>query len=188
MPRKRSHTLPPLGSSSAFAPANNAVRPVEAAGRESVGKKSMLRKSVFERMNDTRISFMAGLQVHDDDTDEISSGGSPNAELQKSIAKKSLLQKQQSETEYAETIKHRRASVIMSERVRQSPVAWLACIAVGLATGVADGAMIRLLMELFALKDKLLQWTTEHVSLGTAFFVMLAFCLPLTMIAAIAVM
>ena len=76
----------------------------------------------------------------------------------------------------------------MAEAAKQSPTAWIACIAIGLATGVADGAMIRALIAMFTLKNKLLDWTTENLNVGTAFLVMLSFCLPLTMIAAMMVM
>ena len=147
---------------------------------------------------------MAGIQVHDDDEEaeheherEASQQAPPTKQPERSNdekipaarpRRKSVAMREQSDHEYARSIKHRRASVVLAEAAKLSPTAWLACIVVGLATGVADGAMIRILMELFRLKDKLLQWTTAHVSLGTAFITMLGFCLPLAMIAATMVM
>jgi H+/Cl- antiporter ClcA len=94
------------------------------------------------------------------------------------------MRKNETESEYSKTIRHRRASVIESEKVRQTIPAWVACIAVGMLVGLADGAMIQSLKELFELKGRLLQWTTDHHTSTSAFFYLLAFCLPMTLLAA----
>jgi chloride channel 7 len=130
---------------------------------------------------------MKKLQVEDVEDDEASEERA-RLHMIEHRSRQSILKKQESEAQYSKTIRHRRASVIASENVRRTIPAWVACIAVGLLVGLADGAMIESLKELFALKGRLLQWTTDHHSSGTAFIVLMAFCLPMTLLAALMVM
>jgi H+/Cl- antiporter ClcA len=72
--------------------------------------------------------------------------------------------------------------VIKSEKVRRTIPAWSACISIGLLVGLADAAIIQSLVELFSLKLSILKWTADYSPI-TAFFVLLAYCLPMTLLA-----
>jgi chloride channel 7 len=99
------------------------------------------------------------------------------------VRRQSVLLKEQTELRYSKAIRHRRASVIKSEKVRRTIPAWAACIAIGLLVGVADAVIIQSLNGLFGLKALVLQWTADHHSSSIAFVVLLAFCLPMTLLA-----
>jgi H+/Cl- antiporter ClcA len=101
--------------------------------------------------------------------------------------RQSVLVKEQTELRYSKAIRHRRASVIKSEKVRRSPPAWLACIAIGILVGLADAAMIQSLQELFQLKTRIIAWTADQLSTSVAFFILLAYCLPMTLLATVMV-
>jgi chloride channel 7 len=81
----------------------------------------------------------------------------------------------------------RRPSVIKSDRVRHTVAAWGACIVVGITVGMVDGAMVEVLHWLHDWKTHVLDWTTNQHNAGVSSLVMLAFCLPFTLIAAAAV-
>jgi H+/Cl- antiporter ClcA len=140
------------------------------------------RTGMLHMLNEKRKNFM-GHKDHSDDKNHISPLSAVRSRFSK-IEKKHSHETHQYLEQYSKRVKHRRASVIKSENVRRTIPAWVACIAVGLLVGVADAAMLHSITELFTIKTKLLQWTTDHHDPVAAFGFVLALCLPLTMIAA----
>jgi H+/Cl- antiporter ClcA len=73
--------------------------------------------------------------------------------------------------------------VFLADKVKHSVDAWAACVVIGVLTGAVDGLISKILHALFAIKDDLITWTSQNLSVFVTGLTMFAFCVPLTLAA-----